>query len=60
MGPGRARRIVQIAATVETDQVADVLIPVVYALADDGTVWGIGATAERWRQLPELPDEETP
>jgi hypothetical protein len=66
MGPGRPRRFVQIAATCESQVLQDgrvlphVLVPVVYALADDGSVWGIGAAAETWRRLPELPPEEVP
>jgi len=58
MGPGRARRIIQIAATV--DHSAPLSLPVLYALADDGSVWVRDSLEDTWRQVAELPPEEVP
>lgn len=54
-----ARKIVQIAVRQESES----MLPAVYALASDGTVWGIasmGNDAVRWFCLPALPQEDKP
>lgn len=48
----KTRKIVQI----EIDFASDSCAPYIYALCNDGTLWGINdKPGEKWRPLPNIP-----
>ncbi len=59
-GVENARRVIQIAATSEAGAESDLL----YAVADDGTMWWIPPQASLqgayWRRLPDIPQNAAP
>jgi hypothetical protein len=52
------RKIVQVALGEEKEVVFGVRVPIIIALADDGTAWTRAGTANEygWKELPPLPD----
>lgn len=48
--PVATRKVVQTTATSET----------LYALCDDGTIWGIFSLEKGWKPVPPIPQGEVP